>query len=160
MHDQNSLKFVKYEEYPFRIKILNVADKRTAKIFSTKEGDELELPIFEWHYGDGKDSLVSESHLISFDLCSYDDLKMINRVSTKVNAVLKAFFERREEALAEVCATFGKFENKIYLIGDFSSMSLKIIPYEPGKKWVSPYKLNTSAEVKRYSDHLFSILTA
>jgi hypothetical protein len=68
---KNSLKFLNYKKFPFFIKVYNAIDKRTAKIFSKKEFESLNLPLFELHYGNGKDSIVSESHLIAFDLFCY-----------------------------------------------------------------------------------------
>ena len=153
----NSLKLLSTKEFPFRIKILNCADKRNAKIFSLKEGAEFALPIFEFHYGDGKDSVVCESHLISFNLCSTEDLKMITRICSKVNAVLKSFFERRNEIMAELSCTFGKSEDKILLTGDFSPTSLKIFPKDEAVKWTNPYKLTKALDVKKYTDHLYNI---
>ncbi len=153
----NSLKFISTEDFSFKIKILNCSDKRNAKIFSLKEGEVLGLPIFEFHYGSGKESVVCESHLISFNLCSTEDLKMINRITSKINAVLKSFFERRNEILAEISCQFGKSEDKIFLTGDFSPASLKIFPKEKSEKWINPYKLSTATEIKKYTDHLFSI---
>lgn len=154
---ETSLKFFKNEEYKFRVKILNRADKRNAKIFNLKEGQDLGLPIMEFHYGFGKESVVCESHLISFNLCTADDLKMITRICSKINAVLKSFFERRNEILAEISLYFGKVEDKIYLTGDFSPASLKIFPTDDSVKWVNPYKLSTANEIKKYTDHLFNI---
>jgi phosphoribosylaminoimidazole-succinocarboxamide synthase len=154
---ENSLKFSTYLEYPFRIKILNSADKRNSKIFGMKEGSELNLPIFEFHYGCGKESVISESHLIAFDLCNPEDMKLITRICSKINAVLKSFFERRNETLAEVCCHFGKYEEKVFLIGDFSPASLKIFPKDESVKWINPYKLSSAAEVKKYTEHLFNI---
>jgi phosphoribosylaminoimidazole-succinocarboxamide synthase len=153
----NSIKLLSSKEYQFRIKILNCADKRNAKIFGLKEGAEFTLPIFEFNYGDGKESVVCESHLISFDLCSVEDLKMITRICSKVNAVLKSFFERRNEVMAELSCTFGKSEDKILLTGDFSPTSLKIFPKDETVKWTNPYKLTKSLEVKKYTDHLYNI---
>lgn len=154
---ENALKFSTYQEYSFRIKILNTADKRNSKIFGIKEGIALNLPIFEFHYGCGKESLISESHLIAFDLCNTEDLKLITRICSKINAVLKSFFERRNEILAEVCCHFGKHEDKVTLIGDFSPASLKIFPKDESVKWTNPYKLSSAAEVKKYTEHLFNI---
>ena len=154
---ENSLKFSTYQEYSFRIKILNSADKRNSKIFGMKEGSELNLPIFEFHYGCGKESLISESHLIAFDLCNPEDMKLITRICSKINAVLKSFFDRRNEKLAEVCCHFGKYEDKVFLIGDFSPASLKIFPKDDTVKWTNPYKLSSSSEVKKYTEHLFNI---
>lgn len=159
-HQDNSLVYVKYSELNFSVKILNSSDKRTAKIFSIKEGDILDLPVFEYHYGNAKNSLISESHLIAFDICSNEDLKVVNRICSKVNAVLKAFFERRNETVAEVTCFFGKFENKIYLINDFSPMSLKIFPDGNTKKWADPYQLKSSNEMRKYTDFLFNITSA
>ena len=153
----NSLKFLSSKEFPFRIKILNCADKRNAKIFSLKEGSDLNLPIFEFHFGSGKDSVVCESHLISFNLSSVEDMKLITRICSKVNAVLKSFFERRNENLAEISLYFGKIEDKVFLIGDFSPDCLKIFPKDESIKWTNPYKLTTTTEIKKYTDHLFSI---
>lgn len=156
-HSQNSLVYLKFNQLAFSIKILNTADKRTSKIFSIKEGENLGLPIIEYHYGNYRDSLVSESHLIAFDICTYEDLKIINRICSKVNAVLKAFFERRGEIVAEVTCGFGKYDNKIFLVDDFSPLSLRIFPNGNADKWTNPYSLTTSSEMRRYTDFLFNI---
>jgi phosphoribosylaminoimidazole-succinocarboxamide synthase len=159
-HQKNSLVYLKFDQLSFSVKILNASDKRTAKIFSIKEGDQLALPLFEYHYGNSRESLVSESHLTAFDLCTNEDLKLINRICSKVNAVLKAFFERRGETVAEVTCSFGKCENKIYLVDDFSPLSLKIFPNGNAEKWTNPYILNTSKEMRTYTDFLFNITSS
>ena len=155
---RNKLSFLKYFEYPFKIKILNAADKRTAKIFSVKVGSSLELPVFEYVYGISSDSIVTESHLLSFNLCNYDELKLMSRLCSKINAIIKSFFERRDEFLVELTCGFGKFEGKIYLVDDLSPLSIKIKENEPDGKLPDPYKLETSAQMKKYSDHLLHII--
>jgi phosphoribosylaminoimidazole-succinocarboxamide synthase len=155
-HSAESLTFLKFDQIPFKVRILNNADKRTSKIFKIKENDPLTFPVFEYHFGDGKDSLVSESHLISFDLCSAEELKMINRLCSKINAVLKSFFERRNKSIAEVSCSFGKFENKIILVDEFTPLSIKIISTNGDKKAVDPYKITTAAQMKKYSEYLFN----
>ena len=122
----------------------------------------MSIPIFEFHYGIGKDTLISESHLIAFDLCNYEDLKLITRICSKVNAVLKSFFERRNEILTEVICNFGKAEGKVFLIDDFTPRSIKIIPqnHEKNGKWINPYKLTTPSEVKNYTNHIFNLMSS
>ncbi|HMN16463.1 MAG: hypothetical protein HND40_07955 [Ignavibacteriota bacterium] len=154
---ENSLKFSVSNELSFRVKILNNADKRNSKIFGMKEGAELNLPVFEFHYGCGKESIISESHLIAFDLCNTEDMKLITRMCSKINAVLKSFFERRNENLAEVCCHFGKTDDKLFLIGDFSPASIKIFSKNDSVKGINPYKLTTAAEIRKYTDQLFNI---
>lgn len=154
---RKNLLFLKYTEFPFKIRILNAADKRIAKIFSIKTGTALELPVLEYHYLESKDSIINESHLISFNLCSYDDLKFINRLCSKINAIIKSFFERRNEDLVELTCGFGKFEGKILLIGDFSPFSLKIVKNESNGKFFDPFKIETPTHMKKYSDHLLHL---
>jgi len=159
LENKTCLKYLKHDKYPFSVRILNVIDKRTSRIFHKREFDNLPLPVFELHYGNGKDTLISESHLISFDLCNIEDYKIINRICSKINAVLKSFFERRNSLLAEVTCHFGKLDDKIYLLDDFTPASLKVIPLNKDNHFVDPYKFATSAEIKHYTDHLFNLMS-
>jgi phosphoribosylaminoimidazole-succinocarboxamide synthase len=154
---KRNLLFLKYTEFPFKIKILNAADKRTAKIFSIKPGSVLELPVLEYHFGESNESIITESHLISFNLCTYDEIKLMNRLCSKINAIIKSFFERRNEYLVELTCGFGKFEGKIFLIDDFSPLTLKIMKSESDIKLPDPYKIETPAQMKKYSDHLLQL---
>ncbi len=153
--DKKSLLFIKYSPLSFNIKILNSADKRISKIFSVKQGEELSLPVIEYHYGLSKDSVISESHLIAFDLCSFDDLKFINRLCSKINAVVKSFFERRDETIAEISCNFGKFEGKIFLTDNFTPISLKIFKSDNDNKLPDPYKIETAGQMNKYTNHLY-----
>jgi len=150
---KRSLNFINYTEVPFRVKLLNRADVRTAKIFSIKPGSPLELPIQEYHYGDSKESVIAESHIISFNLCSYDEIKIINRLCSKINAIVKSFFERRGVSLVELTCTFGKFGGKIYLIGDFSPSSLRVSNDEK----LDSFNTETFAQMKKYTDYLIKL---
>ncbi|NWF49573.1 MAG: hypothetical protein HXY49_03430 [Ignavibacteriaceae bacterium] len=158
VNTSNSLMFVKDTRFPFCIKILNIIDKRTAKIFSKKEGDLLNLPVFEIHSGKQKESLITESHLIAFELATNEEIRLILRICSKINAVLKSFFERRNEILAEVCCYFGKNEDKIYLFDEFTPSSIKIFSGDDkNNKRPNPYKLITSNDMKKYTEHLFNL---
>jgi len=154
---KNEIQFLKVTDFTFRIKILNAADARTAKIFSIKPGSPLELPIQEFHFGDSKESIITESHIISFNLCSYDELKIINRLCSKINAIIKSFFERRNLSLVELTCIFGKLEGKIYLNGDFSPMSIKVVPGKHENDLPDPYKIETFAQMKKYADYLLKL---
>lgn len=124
--DQKSLKLIKHERFPFYIRVVNYIDKRTSKIFNIKEGKIISLPIFEYRLGVGVDNLVTESHLLSLGICSYKDFKVIKRICSKTNAVLRSFCERRNHILMDFNLYFGKDGDKIFLIDDFSPLSLRI----------------------------------
>jgi phosphoribosylaminoimidazole-succinocarboxamide synthase len=155
--EHKSLQLLNTSDFRFRVKILNAADGRTAKVFSIKHGSSLELPILEYHFGDSKESVITESHIISFNLCSYEELKMINRLCSKINAIVKSFFERRNISLLELTCRFGKFDGKIYLIGDFSPVSIKVLDHKKVEKLPDPYKIETAAQMNKYSDYLLKL---
>lgn len=154
----NVIKFVDCTEYKFTVRILNNADKRISKIFNIKENSELKLPIYELIFGETKDNLINESHLISFDLCNSEELKIILRISSKINAVLKSFSDRRNEILTELNLKFGKFQDKIYLTNYFSPFTIKISPKEENTKWVDPNNIKSISDFKKYSNFLFKIV--
>jgi phosphoribosylaminoimidazole-succinocarboxamide synthase len=160
LENKNQLVYHKHDRFPFSIRILNIIDKRTAVIFHKHEFDNLPLPVFEFHFGRGKDTLISESHLIAFDICSIEDIKTINRICSKINAVLKSFFERRNSQLAEVTCHFGKVEDRLFLVDDFTPPSLKVFPCIKDNKSIDPYKFGTSQDIKRYTDHLFNLMSS
>lgn len=157
-HGKKSISFSAVEEFPFIIKIINAADTRTSKVFSIKNGSPLQLPIIEYHYGNSKESVIGESHIISFDLCTYEELKLINRVCSKLNAIVKSFFERRNFSLLELTCRFGKFEGKVLLIDEFSPHSIKIASNSTDDKLPDAYKIETTAQMNKYSDFLLKLI--
>ncbi|GIK60551.1 MAG: hypothetical protein HND39_13230 [Ignavibacteriota bacterium] len=156
-NSKNQLYFINFTEIPFKVRILNNADLRTSKIFSIKPQSQLELPIFEFHYSDDKDSLITESHIVSFNLSSYDDIKFIIRLCSKINAIVKSFFDRRSVTLLELTCIFGKFDGKIFLVGEFSPESIKIIDTSKNEIVPDPFKIKTPAQMKKYADCLIKL---
>lgn len=158
LHNKHTLRYLKYSKLNFFVKILNQCDKRTAKIFNRKENEPLAFPLFEYHLCNEPSSMISESHLITFDLCSIDDIKVISRICSKTNAILKSYFIRRNSTLAEVHCYFGKIDKNIYLIDDFTPGSLKVFPAEKSHDSVNPYNLSTSVSLKHYTDYLHNLI--
>jgi len=154
---KKKLRLLNTNDFRFQIKIINSTDARTAKIFSAKVGSPLQLPLIEYHYGSSKETLVTESHLISFNLCTYDELKLMNRLCSKINAILISYLERRNTLLLELTCIFGKFEGKIYLVGDFSPGSIKVFNNEKKDKLPDPYKIESFAQMRKYSDYLLKL---
>ena len=128
--NNNSLRFLKFEPFPFNLKILNSADKRNSRIFGLKENYPFNIPLIEVRHGDCNDNLITESHLLSLDLCSIDNIKLMYRLCSKVNAILRSFFDRRGYYLAELTCNFGKCDEKIFLVNDFTPLSIKCLSPE------------------------------
>jgi len=150
--DQKSIKLAKHERFPFYVRVVNYVDRRTSRIFSIKEGKSLSLPVFEYRMGKSPDNLITESHLLSLDVCSYKDFKVIKRICSKTNAVLKSFCERRNSSLMEFNLFFGKDDDKIFLVDDFSPLSLRI----NSLNYSSNFK--TEEDFHNYADFLVKLI--
>jgi phosphoribosylaminoimidazole-succinocarboxamide synthase len=138
--------------FPFRLKILNAFDKRNSRIFLKKEFDQLQIPLFEFYIGEELQHFVSESHLLSFEIADANEIKMMLRIASKANVVLKSFFERRNFNLVEFNSFFGKCDDKIFILGDFSPIGLHIIPNQNLESAIFPNKILTSKQFRKYTD--------
>ena len=155
----NSILINKHYRFPFYVKILNILDKRSAKIFNKQDGAALQIPLMTFHYGNLIDNLITENHLISLELCLLEDIKIMKRICSKVNAVIKSFFERRNTILAEFNCYFGKDDERIFIVDDFTPLSLKILQGNTNGNSVNPYKIKTIEEFKNYSDFIQSLIS-
>jgi len=153
----NSFLLVKHERFPFCVKVLNTVNRRMGKLFGKKPGESLSHPVLEFHFGYSGGNLISENYLTAFNLCTFDDIKTIKRICTKTNAVLKSFFERRDSILTEFICVFGKDEERIFLIDDFSPESLKVIPQNADIKKMNPFDIRSIVEHKNYLDYIYNL---
>ncbi len=147
--------FQKHNRYPFCIKIQNNVDRNNAKIFGLKEGNPLQTSIMEILYNSVHN--ITDSHILAFDICPFEDIKIIRRICSKVNVVLKSFFERRNLALSEVCCYFGNDENKIFLVDDFTPLSIKLKPVSNGL-FKDPYKNKSAQDISAYTEFFLNLI--
>jgi phosphoribosylaminoimidazole-succinocarboxamide synthase len=137
---------------PLRLKILNAFDKKNSRIFQKKEFEQLQIPLFEFYLGDELQHFVSESHLLSFEIVDASEIKMMLRIASKANVVIKSFFERRNFNFTEFNSFFGKYEDKVFMLGDFSPIGLHIIPNQIEDQTINPNKILTSKQFRKYTD--------
>jgi len=104
---------------PLDIIVSNAVDKSLNKRFGMEEGALLNAPVIEYYYKNEKlkDPIVNESHINALGLVGQDEIHYLGRTVSKVNAVLKSFFERRNIVLAELRITLGKYKGYL-LVGD------------------------------------------
>lgn len=143
------------ELFPFGLKVLNVYDKKNSRIFLKKELEVLQVPLYEFYVGEFLEHFVGENHISSLELSTAIEIKMIQRIASKANAVLKSFFERRNITLMELNLLFGKSEDKIFLIGDFSPIKLKLLSESLINQSINPYKISSSQLLKKYSEIIY-----
>lgn len=147
IHGTGNIRMVPTEEFPVYIKILNTSNKNFSKMFALGKNTPLQVPVFENYLSADSNYQLNEHHIISFGILPLADFKMIGRIATKVNVILKSYFERRNLLLSEMVCTFGKSGDKIVLLGKFSPDSFKLLPKdEPEKEFV----LSTPTSIKKY----------
>ena len=104
---------------PLEVRVHNVASAEFGRRFGLKEGTELTVPVIEHYYKnpDLGNPLSNEFHIYSLGLASPEQLRIINRLASKTNVVLKSFFERRELKILSVSLEFGASGSQV-MIGD------------------------------------------
>lgn len=116
-------------------------------MFALAKNSPLQVPVFENYLSADSNYQLNDHHVISFGILPLADFKMIGRIATKVNVILKSYFERRNLLLAQMSCTFGKSGDKVVLLGKFSPHSFKLLPKDdPG----SEFDLSTPSSIKKY----------
>lgn len=98
----------------------NIAAGSLVKRLGLKEGTLLKHPIFELYLKDDDlgDPLINEYHAYSLGLAQPEDIREIFRLTARINAILKAFFERRDILLVDFKLEFGRDEDDKLLLAD------------------------------------------
>lgn len=158
---QNDKSFVakKLDMIPIAIVVYNVATQDLAKRLHLDTGTVLEFPIVEMYYKDEKRTLpmINEYHAYALGLCDRKEMTNISRIATKVNAVLKSFFERKKLKLVSFQIEFGRTQGQVILGDEVSLDSLTLWPINEDGKLEKPAasKLKDIAFYKMLKDHIF-----
>lgn len=102
---------------PLEVTVHNVARGEYGERLGLKNGAELSFPVIEHRYkrADLGKPLLNEFHIYSLGVATPGQLRIINRLASKANIVLRSFFERRELRLDTLGLEFGTFENQIMI---------------------------------------------
>lgn len=105
---------------PIEVVVRNIAAGSLLKKMKVEEGTRLEKPILEFYLKDDEkgDPQITEGDILGQELCSKDDLVMISKLSHKMNAILRSFFERRNILLVDFKLEFGKDNEERIVLGD------------------------------------------
>ncbi|MFZ5519348.1 MAG: phosphoribosylaminoimidazolesuccinocarboxamide synthase [Candidatus Zhuqueibacterota bacterium] len=107
------------EMIPVELLMRNIAIGSFSERFGLVQGEELKCPIMEFYLKDPahQHPMINQSHMIAFKMATADEVKMIERMASKINAILKSYFMRRNIKLIDFKLEFGRYNNKI-LLGD------------------------------------------
>ncbi|MDP2360534.1 MAG: phosphoribosylaminoimidazolesuccinocarboxamide synthase [bacterium] len=119
MTGENRMKVRRLEMLPLTVLVRSIAAADLTARFGVPEGQVLDVPILELFYKrPGQEAVpVNPSHCQAFHLASEEELRCVDRLATKINAVLRSFFDRRDILLVDVELEFGRTQGGL-LLGD------------------------------------------
>lgn len=117
-----------YEPIPIKIIIRNIATETLRKTYGIPKGEILEYPVIEYYLKDPKhhNPLVNEYHIYALNHANPEEMKTISRISSKVNAILKSFFKRRNLKLVDIKLEFGRIKEKITICDEITPETFRI----------------------------------
>ena len=118
----------KLDIIPMEIVMRNVAAGSLCTRYNIEEGKVLDTPIMELYLKNDKlgDPLMNEYHAYAFDIVTPEEIRTIVRLSTKINAVLKSFFTRRNLKLVDFKLEFGRYNKQVVLADEISPDSCRV----------------------------------
>ncbi len=117
--DDKSSLVKKLSMIPLQMLIWNTATGSLSKRLGIADGTILETPVLEYYLKDAKlkNPMINDYHAYALGLCDRNDMSAVVRIGTKVNAVLKSFFQRKNLALVNFTLEFGKSGHQV-MLGD------------------------------------------
>jgi phosphoribosylaminoimidazole-succinocarboxamide synthase len=112
----------KVEIVPLEVIVRNVAAGSMAKRYGIQEGTELKTTVLELSYknDDLGDPLINDYHAVAMGITTFDELKVIYEMATKVNNILKEFFLEQGIKLIDFKIELGRFNGEILLADEIS----------------------------------------
>jgi phosphoribosylaminoimidazole-succinocarboxamide synthase len=112
----------KVEIVPLEVIVRNVAAGSMAKRLGLEEGSELKTTVYELSYKDDAlgDPLINDYHAVGIGAATFDELKIIYKMTESINNILKEFFLKQGIKLIDFKLEFGKFNGKILLADEIS----------------------------------------
>ncbi|MBP7479239.1 MAG: phosphoribosylaminoimidazolesuccinocarboxamide synthase [Spirochaetaceae bacterium] len=108
---------------PLEVIVRNVAAGSFSKRLGIPEGSALKTTIFEISYKDDSlgDPLINDYHAVAIGAATWDELKTIYDITSKINEILKSFFLDLGIKLIDFKLEFGKdSEGNIILADEIS----------------------------------------
>lgn len=121
---------------PLEVIVRNKAAGSLARLMGVDEGTSISCPLLEYSYKNDElgDPLITENHVRAFNLATEDELKVINEMAYKINAILCDFFDTLGIELIDFKMEFGRFKGRIVLADEISPDTCRLWEKETGKK--------------------------
>jgi len=124
---------------PLEVVVRNIAAGSLCKRLGIKEGLIFKDPIIEFYYKNDQlnDPIVNKDHIISFGWSNKEELLEINKISLKVNKILKKKFEYISISLIDFKLEFGRktSDNSLVVADEISPDSCRLCDMNSKEKF-------------------------
>lgn len=105
---------------PLEVIIRNISAGSFAKRYGVEEGIVFAEPTIEFSYknDDLGDPLINSYHALALGIATKDEIKTIEDMAFKVNAVMKAYFKKLNVDLVDFKLEFGKLSDGTIVLAD------------------------------------------
>jgi phosphoribosylaminoimidazole-succinocarboxamide synthase len=123
--------------FPLEVIVRNIIAGSMAKRVGIEEGTIPTNVIFEICYKNDEygDPLINDHHAVALKLASYDELKTIYEITSKINEILKSTFDKIGIVLVDFKIEFGKnAKGEILLADEITPDTCRLWDKKTGKK--------------------------
>ena len=105
---------------PLEVIIRNISAGSFAKRYGVEEGIAFAEPTIEFSYknDDLGDPLINSYHALALGIATKEEIKTIEDMAFKVNAVMKAYFKKLNVDLVDFKLEFGKLSDGTIVLAD------------------------------------------
>lgn len=113
---------------PVECVVRNVAAGGLSKRLGIPEGQALNPPVFEFFFKNDAlhDPMINESHILTFQWATEEEIKQLKAKSLEINTLLKPLFEKAGMILVDYKLEFGRYEGRLVLGDEFSPDGCRI----------------------------------
>ena len=99
---------------PIEFVVRNIAAGSLAKRLGISEGTVLERPLLEYYFKNDElgDPLISKEHIYSFEWASEKEIRVIDKMSLRINDILQGIFRGVGIKLVDFKLEYGRIWNK------------------------------------------------
>jgi len=126
----------KLEMIPVECVVRNKAAGSLCKRLGVEQGRDLTPPIFEFFYKDDllHDPMINDSHIVTFDLASREEIAEMKAMTLKVNQILCPLFEKANLVLVDYKLEFGRYEGGLFLGDEFTPDGCRLWDIDSGER--------------------------
>ncbi len=124
--------------------IRNAVSAQFAKRFGLKEGQDLPTPVIELYQVQDElhKQMMNDFHVFVLAMATPEELRIMNRIASKANAVLRSLFERRSLKLVEFTLQFGRHKGQLIICDEISPETFRVWDFAGRKLDRDRFRMN------------------